>query len=426
MMRLAGLLTAVLLSGCTHTPIESADAGLCSASDSFGFATPLSLNVHTQNLISLTKGIASSQIPIFSLLISKHGKIFYELYTSGIKRDQAHYLMSVSKSVTSALAGIAMDEKLLKGPNESVTEALPRSAFADDATFEKFSKLTLKDVMAMSALDAAASATDLRPENRARGKENLLSPDRLSFSLKQKLLPMPGLDFQYTDLTPTILAAALQSATQETLFDYAKAKLFDPMQFENEEWMHQDQKNLDNASFGLRLRPIDMQKFGLLYLRKGCWEGERLLSRAWVHRSFSAWMHSRSGNRNADYGWYWWRENYAPGWTAHEANGWQGQRITVFPEQDVVVTMTAAIKDGWEEKIFSEIIKRYVIPSLQPETLPNEVLAKSEAESQAELQSSLLQLNAVNLFAPNLETRLLPSVEPKGRHRSLPAGPPAP
>ena len=73
----------------------------------------------------------------------------------------------------------------------------------------------------------------------------------------------------------------MQLATHETLLDFGTQALFDPMGFENEQWMHLDSAGYDNASYGLRLRPIDVQKFGMLFLNNGCWSGQQLIWNEW-------------------------------------------------------------------------------------------------------------------------------------------------
>jgi CubicO group peptidase (beta-lactamase class C family) len=70
---------------------------------------------------------------MFSLLISRNGRLVYELYTSSLTREHAHYQMSVTESFVSALVGIAIDRRLISGPNAPVTETLPRALFASDA-----------------------------------------------------------------------------------------------------------------------------------------------------------------------------------------------------------------------------------------------------------------------------------------------------
>src|SRR5262249_9504974 len=149
--------------------------------------------------------------------------------------------------------------------------------------------------------------------------------------------------FQYTDITPMIAVGLVQYAAGKTALEVAEESLFTPMGFRHHEWMHQDPTGHDNGAYGLRLRPIDMQKLGVVYLLPGDWNGRRLLSEAWVERSFSPWIRSEAGERAPDYGWYWWTERFH-GWTAHVANGWKGQRIAVFPDQGLVVTMTGCLE----------------------------------------------------------------------------------
>src|SRR5262249_44099705 len=151
------------------------------------------------------------------------------------------------------------------------------------------------------------------------------------------------------DVTPMIAGGIVQYATKRSLLDFGRNALFDLMEFKNEEWMHQDASGFDNASYGLRLRPIDMQKFGILYLNEGCWAGRQLLSKDWVSTSFTPWMKSKPDLHEANYGWYWWVDRFASGWVGHTANGWKGQRITVVPGQGMVVTMTGIIEDGTED-----------------------------------------------------------------------------
>ena len=116
--------------------------------------------------------------------------------------------------------------------------------------------------------------------------------------------------------------------------------------------MHQDPAGIDSGGYGLHLRPIDMQKFGVLYLNGGVWRGNALISRGWVERSFSPWNRSRADAREPDYGWFWWTYEGRSGWRAHAAIGRKGQRIAVLPRQKLVVTMTACIEDGTEGRVF--------------------------------------------------------------------------
>jgi CubicO group peptidase (beta-lactamase class C family) len=234
----------------------------------------------------------------------------------------------------------------------------------------------------------------------------------LKFALDQNLVAHPGEEFNYTDVTPILMTGALQFSTQKSLFDFAKENLFDPMGFKNEEWMHQDKRGFDNGAYGLRLRPLDMQKFGLLYLNSGCWEGRRLISQDWVKTSFNPWIRSRPKNHDPDYGWYWWKDWYSNGWIGHIANGWLGQRIIVFPEQKVVVTMTAEIHDGSEEKVVTNLMNQFVIPAI--DGVSDNDGPKSSLN--LSLKTSIKKASKIQKISPLTEYRMIPSTKMKEQH----------
>jgi hypothetical protein len=198
--------------------------------------------------------------------------------------------------------------------------------------------------------------------------------------------------------------------------DFGKASLFDPMGFQNEEWMHQDPSGFDNPSYGLRLRPIDMQKFGILFMNEGCWAGRQLLSRTWVSTSFTPWMRTRANLPEANYGWYWWQQRFESGWSGHSADGWKGQRITVFPDKGIVVTMTGIIEDVSEDKLYADLINRFIIPAVETGIRADTADVGTQANLKSALADVWMSKNAINSTA---EARMIPSVSFKERHRSF-------
>ncbi len=294
-------------------------------------------------------------------MISRHGKLVYELYTSSFERDDAHYVMSVTKSFVSALIGIAIDRHLISSADATIADTLPRALFPTEADVTRFRGVTLKQVMGMAAIDAPDPPRDKSPTATARYGQFWTAPNRVRFVLGEPLLSEGS--FQYNDATPTLATGVLHYVTGKTVFDFADEALFQPMGFRNVEWMHQDASGIDNGGYGLRVRPIDMQKLGLLYLHHGMWQGKQLVSAAWVAQSFQPWNKSRPDHA-PDYGWFWWAYDFGAGWTAHVANGWKGQRIAVFPDQDIVLTMTGCIEDGSEHALFEQLVTRVLIPSV--------------------------------------------------------------
>jgi CubicO group peptidase (beta-lactamase class C family) len=322
--------------------------------------------------------------------------------------------MSATKTVLSALVGAAVDRGLLRGPEVSVAEALPPRLFASAEDRERFRRVTLAQVLGMSAFDAPDPPRDKSPAARERYRRFMDAPNRARAALSQPLLSAPGVDFQYNDSTPTLAVAALSYAAHQTALEFGQEVLFGPLGFRNVEWMHQDPSGLELGGYGLRLRPIDMQKLGNLYLANGAWNGRQILSRAWVERSFTPWNRSHPGGR-VDYGWFWWRREYGPGWTAHVASGWKGQRIAVFRDQDLVVTTTGCIEDAPEHQVFEEIVRRYIVPAVV-----SSANAPRDPVAEAELATLLEEVRRGPLRGkPDMEWRMVPSIEPKEKHRAL-------
>jgi CubicO group peptidase (beta-lactamase class C family) len=361
-------------------------------------ATPSEAGLDPGKLSEMTRWIRDQRPPIFSLLISRHGKLVYELYTWG-DRDDAHYLMSVTKSVLSTLVGAAADRGLI-ALDAPLSQLLPRSLFAGDP--ERFSAVTLREVMGMAALDSPDPPRVKTPEALARQHAFLNSPNRVAFALTRPLLTVP---FQYNDVAPMIASGVLAYRCGKSPLEFAEEALFKPLGFRNYEWMHQDPSGNDNGGYGLRLRPIDMQKLGILYLDRGVWHGVRLLSEAWVERAFTPWNKSAPNLPSPNYGWFWWQYDFGPGWRAHVASGWKGQRIAVIPEQGMVVTMTGLIEDEEEHAFFARLMRRFIVPAVAP-----------PSGSERELRELMEEVRRGSL-KPGIERRMIPSSAPKERRR---------
>jgi len=375
----------------------------------FALAQPEQVGLDSGKLLLLTEWVKDNPLPIFSLLISRHGKLVYELYTSGIDREQAHYVMSVTKTFVSALVGIAIDDKLLPGPDAPITRTLPRRLFASEQDFARFADVTIQQVLGMTALDAPLPPHDQSTAAMQRQQAFWSAPNRVTFALTQALLPTKPTTFQYNDVDPMLAVGLVQYASGKAAFDFAQEHLFKPMGFANVEWMHQDATGIDNGGYGLRLRPIDMQKFGVLYLRRGAWQGRQLISKSWVDLSLLPWIRSKPEYAEPNYGWSWWTRRDAK-WVRHEANGWKGQRIAVIPEQGLVVTMTACFEDGREEEVFGKIVNDHLPPAVRNSSGVSLPPAPTEQEK---LKQLLEAVRGCQRVGASVEPRMVPSVAAK-------------
>ena len=372
---------------------------------------PESEGVDARTLAALSEWVRDNPVQLFSIIISRHGHVVYTLYTSGLSGDEAHYLMSVTKSVLSMLIGIAADRGLVR-VEAPLAEALPRALFAGEAERARFSAVTLAEVMAMSALDVIDPPRTQAPLAIESQRRFIAAENRVAFALTQPLLAQPGRTFRYNDVGPSLAAGVLQYATGKRALDFAGEALFGPLGFQNAEWMHQDARGLDLGGFGLRLRPIDLHKLGVLYLDGGVWQGKQLVSRAWIARSFTPRVRTRPNAPAPDYGWFWWTYDFGPGWLGRVANGWKGQRLAIFPAQGVVVSLTGCIEDGREDRVFSTVIERFVKPAVHPQPLP------PAPADDARLTTLNAEIRATQKrVAEWIEPRMVPSVAPKASPR---------
>jgi len=385
----------------------------------FGLDQPENQAVDIKKLIALTQWVKSTPVPILSILVSRNDKVVYQLYTSSINPQASHYIMSATKSFLSALTGIAIDRELLPPTSAPINTMLPRAWFPSDAAFNAFGAVTLKDVLGMSALDAPIAPHQMTPDAIKRNNDFFSSQNRTRYALTQKIFAQPGKDYLYTDVTCALASGAVQCAAHQSLLDFANVTLFRPMKFENQEWMHQDRDGIDNGAYGLRIRPIDMQKFGVLFLNEGNWQGTQLISRAWVHESFHPWIATEAQfAKHPNYGSYWWKIYYGHGgWGGEVALGWKGQYIAVFPDHQTVVTMTSIFEDGSENIVFTQIIRDFIAPAIVPAgtfVMPDAATLAAEHKQLADLIDQVH--TGPTRIRRGTESRKIPSIEPKQPH----------
>lgn len=374
----------------------------------FGSARPADQGVDEEKLYELAKYIRDKKrLPVFSLLISRNGKLIFELYTGGIDPDAGHYLMSVTKSMLATLIGMAMDRGIIPSEERPLSEVLPDHTFKNDRQKAKYAKVNLKHVMAMAALDAPVPPHDKSARAAARNSRFSGAKNRLEFALAEDLLKSPGLEHQYNDVTPALASGALSYASGQSAFDFAQKNLFEPLAFRNAEWMHQDNTGIDMGGYGLRLRPIDMQKWGALLVNRGYWRGERLISEEWISKAAEPSI--AVGGRAPNYGWFWWKQNYGTKLVFQEASGWKGQRLAINHDKRLVISMTACIESGDEVEIFAQLMRDYIVPAVDPQAGPS--------------RSPFLDTELAGLrrgrprYSSAMEARMIPSVALKEKRK---------
>jgi CubicO group peptidase (beta-lactamase class C family) len=250
-----------------------------------------------------------------------------------------HTMQSVSKSVTSALIGIAIRDGRIPGVG---VEALPYfDGYRTRSSDPRWRKLTLRDLLTMtSGIEWDESTVDYTdPRNSCARME--ASENWVQFVLDRPMAEEPGKTFVYNSGVTELLGEILRKATGKDPDDYAAEHLFAPLGIERWYWK-KTPTGLSDTEGGLYLEARDLAKIGYLYLHDGVWEGKRILPEGWVRDSTTGHVDA-SGSSERRYGYQWWLLPYGDGsrW-ASAGLGYGGQFLFVVPEQDLVAVFT-----GW-------------------------------------------------------------------------------
>jgi len=318
-------------------------------------------SVITNNLI--TKIIDGDYGDIHSLLIYKDETLVVEKYFRGYKRNDLHVCYSVTKSVTSALIGIAIDKGYLSGVNGKILGFFPEYTNIQNQSEWK-NIISLHHVLSMSAGFEWDEFTFPYTDSRNDIRDFIDSPDWIKYILDLPVIYRPGTVFTYNSGCSTLLGGVINKATSVKADQFCKTNIFDPLGIVNWQW-ERGPNGVINTFGGLEMKPVDMLKFGRLYLQKGIWNGEQIISESWVNNSTAAKIDI---NNYYEYAYQWWRYKNAST-TAQVlhvndvfyADGWGGQFIWVVPHLNMVVVTTGGNFDNGNEPLY--FFRDYILPA---------------------------------------------------------------
>lgn len=306
---------------------------------------------------------------IHSMLIIRNGKLVFEEYFNGFTRNDFHVLFSASKSYSSTLIGIAIDKGYIPSTEKLLMDYFPSKTALFTSGKDK---IKLADILTMSSgLEWDEwSYPGLGIENSHF--QMMLAPSKIDFVLSLPLVNSPGSTFTYNTGTSNLMAPIIEHATGQSIEQFAKENLFQKLSIVNYRWKEviDSYPSTGGSSGGLEMMPRDMAKLGQLFLDKGIWNGQRIISESWVDEALLPRMKATA---SINYGFQWWNRTYfkKDGNVLREfdAVGDGGQWIFVFPELDVVVAFTGGNytweKDG--DLMFQPItiLRNHILPSIE-------------------------------------------------------------
>lgn len=291
---------------------------------------------------------------VHSVAVIRNGHLVAEAYNEGTQADLPQDVKSVTKSVTSALIGIALSERKLISLDQRLAAFFPELE-SDPLK----SKIMIKHLLNMT------SGLTWNNENEQSSTEMMYSSDWVQNILERPAKNQPGAVFNYSNGDAHLLSAVLQKVTGESMFDYAKSRLFEPLGITDVNWNH-DPGGCTIGAWALALTLRDMAKIGYLYLKEGQWEDKTIIPKSWIRESVTKRVFlNYSNGTQGGYGYYWWSKPLAQGLVRgskkqHEvfyASGSGGRRIFVVPDLQLVVAATAHSADvDMPEQLLNHVV----------------------------------------------------------------------
>ena len=298
----------------------------------------------------------AAQLPeATGFVVIRNGYLVYErYYGDAYGRDDPVKIRSITKSVTSALIGMALEDELIDDLDQPIGDLIP-DRIPDDAD-PLTPSITVRQMLTMTGGWAWDIGSDY--------ERLIASEDWAEYTLSQPVVYEPGSFYAYNSGGSHILSVILSAVTEDDTVVYAQERLFRPIGIRRPRWQRSPQGERVGG-FGLELTPRDLAKFGFLFLNGGVWEGEQLVPARYV-RDATTYQATGDSTGFAAYGFQWWVTETPFGQPAYFGLGFGSQYLYVVPELDLI----AVIVKGFEERPAvvtpsRPVIETYVVPAVR-------------------------------------------------------------
>ncbi len=280
---------------------------------------------------------------ILSLIVYRNSDIIVESYFGKGGADSLHKTKSVTKSVTSILTGMAIDQGLINSVDETVGDYLYEYLSPEDSIL---SGITIRELLTMTG---GFDWNELTDPEWIYWNNWIRSDDHFLHALHIPIIHEPGTQFTYCTTGCQILSGIFTKATSLTLKDFAEEFLFKPLGIVGDRPWDADHQGYNYGGVTLELKARDMLKFGQLYLNEGYYNEQQVISESWVAASTSAQVENHNSMYFSNhYGFYWWIGEQQ-GNHYYFANGYGGQFICVFPELELLVIAQSELNNDYHE-----------------------------------------------------------------------------
>ena len=297
-----------------------------------------------------------------TLLVARHGEIVVERRFRGPELAAPANVKSVSKSVISALVGIALEEGALRDVDQPIAPFFPRYLGGDADPLKR--RITIGNLLSMQS--------GLERTSGGNYGAWVSSPNWVRYALARPMVEEPGGPMLYSTGNTHLLSAILTEATEVSTLAYARGRLFEPMGIPLRPWPT-DPQGIYFGGNDMRLTPREMLRFGELYRNGGRYNGKQIVPAEWIRESWTPRTRSRWSGQQYGYGWF---IRESQGHPVYFAWGYGGQFIFVIPELELTVVTTSnpnAARDRDHTGAIHRLLDEGIIPAAergsQPQTL---------------------------------------------------------
>ncbi|MEA1977626.1 MAG: serine hydrolase [Chloroflexota bacterium] len=356
-------IVVVIVAGCARGALTQAPAATHAATPYWPTAgwrssTPEEQGMDSGLLSAMLGEILDENYAIDSVTVVRNGYMVVDVSIHPFSSTSKHNIYSCTKSVVSALVGIAIDEGYIEGLQQSVLSIFPQRTIANcDANKEA---MTLEHLLTMTT---GFRCQDSYLHHWTGLNQMRESEDWVQFVLDLPMEGEPGERFEYCNGASHLLSGIIQETTGMSANEYAVEHLFGPLGISDFDWSSSPQ-GISVGYSELRMHPQDMAKIGVLYLNEGRWDGKQIVPSEWVSSSTSQFI---SATLEDGYGYQWWVDDSG----MYLALGYRGQFIFVIPAKEMVVVFTSSLEDN-DFYVPQMLLNEFIIPAaVTSSTLPD-------------------------------------------------------
>lgn len=321
---------------------------------------PAEVGMNALRLYRAYEYAANPDINTEGIIIIKDGYIVGEAYFGDFTKDTYHRSYSVAKSFTSALIGIAIDKGMLSSVNDAVYQFYPEWQTPGTPALKKL--ITVKHLLTMMGGIQWQEGDYYNPNSQDDiFRMYRVSSDFIQYVLNKPMAAEPGTRWYYSSGETILLSGILEMTTGTTAFQFAQEHLLHPIGIVDITWEH-DPSGHTITGWGIRTTVRNYARFGYLYLKKGLWDNQRIVSESWIEESTRAFSSDLT-----HYAYLWWLPPAFGSYgtvdvpqDAYMALGIYIQRLYVVPEKNLVVVRVGNdagdVGDNWDSLKFLKLI----------------------------------------------------------------------